>query len=290
MNQYIDIVKEVLTGDWKENRTGIKTRMIHGLQFKHFMPNGFPLLTTKKMAWRTCFTELEGFIGGITSKQWYKDRKCNIWNEWCNPQLALAIRHPELEDDLGPIYGYQWRRFNRPYRLGFPITSKFRPRPLSQSDQLAIIVHHLEYNRTSRRMVCSAWNPLQLDQMALPPCIYSFTVTTCAGYLNLEWTQRSVDVMIGLPFDIASHAMLLRLLAEEARLQPGWLTGSLQDTHIYENHIDAAKEQIERKPRELPTVQPGGPMEAWNMFEWEAAHVVVNNYDPYPKIKLEVAV
>lgn len=282
MYKYLDIVKEVLNkGVWKGNRTGVRTLTLPNVHFSHDMDEGFPLLTSKKMATKAMAVELEGFIGGITDKNWYKERGCNIWNEWHSPTGE--------EDDLGPIYGYQWRRFGQYYGIEYDKVKPelFIDEASTSGDQLANIVHKLKTKPDDRRMVCSAWNPEQIHQMALPPCHLAFVLTHIDGVLNLHWTQRSCDLMLGVPFNIASYALLLELLCKEANLKPGNLSGMLCDCHIYENHIDGAKEQTQRKIYALPKLE----ILNWNgIFNWTHQDMKIVNYQHAPKISFEVAV
>lgn len=278
MQAYLDIVDKVLTkGRWKGNRTGVRTLAVPNVHFSHDMSDGFPLLTTKKMAVKAMAVELEGFINGITDKQWYKDRGCNIWNEWKNPS-----QHDE--NDLGPIYGYQWRRFDFPYT--HLILEPAEPH-IANYDQLNTIIEKLKNNPDDRRLVCSAWNPNDIPSMALPPCHLLFVLTHIDGVLNLHWTQRSCDLMLGVPFNIASYALLLELLCKDANLTPGNLSGMLCDCHIYENHIEGAREQVNRIPTELPTLE----LLNWNgIWKWTHKDIKIHNYNPQAKISLEVAV
>ena len=267
MKSYLDIVQNVLdNGVWKENRTGLRTLTTFGEVFRHDMESGFPLLTTKKMAVKTLWVELEGFIKGITSKKWYQDNGCKIWNEWSNPSNSD-------DDDLGPIYGFQWRRFNQAY-------DENDEGCLTKHDQLQRIVTQLRNNPTDRRMVCSAWNPVQQHKMALPPCHVLWNVVVIQDKLNLLWHQRSCDLMLGIPFNIASYATLLLLLAREAGLKPGILQGTLADCHIYDNQIDGAHEQLSRNPKDLPTVDIGHGF----IFDWTSDDTTLVGYDPHPKI------
>ena len=213
----------VRNGDRKENLTGIDTFVLPPQFFVHDMRKGFPLLTTKKMAKRTCMVELEGFIGGITDKRWYQERKCKVWDEWSNKTTRPEGVSQEEWHDLGPVYGYQWRRFGNKYHTDTVIgpSDKKVPLPNRPTDQMADIVRKLHENPNDRRMVCSAWNPPQHDEMALPPCHLAWNLTHINGTLNLHWHQRSCDMLIGVPFNIASYAMLLHLLAEEADMVAG---------------------------------------------------------------------
>lgn len=309
MKKYLDIVKHVLNnGQWKapvrKNDKGeyipvdggVKTLTCANVLFSHNMEEGFPLLTTKRVAFKTMCVELEGFIKGITSKQWYNERKCKIWNEWCNPTITAKLikehiynslektRSPskeqikewqKQEDDLGPIYGYQWRRFNECY-------SEDVDGDLVGADQLANIVDTLRNNYNDRRMVCSAWNPNQMHAMALPPCHWGWNVTAVGDTLNLFWVQRSCDLMYGVPFNIASYALLLTLLCREGGLKPGNLSCMLVDCHIYDRQIEAAKEQIQREPRKLPTIQLID--EGCNIFTWTYKDIILQDYNPNKKL------
>jgi len=267
MKAYIDIVKKILDeGIWKDNRTGIKTLAIAGAMFEHDMSKGFPLVTTKKMATKVMKVELEGFIKGITDKAWYQERGCKIWDEWCNPQKVPyghdeeTKRKMKEERDLGSIYGFQWRHFNADYK-GYDQSYEGEG-----IDQLKLMVEKLKSNPNDRRNIVMAWNPSHLNQQALPPCHYGFQVTVINGKLNLMWNQRSVDTMLGLPFNIASYGLLLHLLAKESGLEEGKLIGFLGDVHIYENQVEGAKEQIQREPKELCKISTEN---FTSIFDWD---------------------
>ena len=267
MKSYLDIVQNVLdNGAWKETRTGLPALTTFGEVFRHDMSEGFPLLTTKKMAVKTMWVELEGFIKGITSKKWYQDRGCKIWNEWSNPTNSD-------DNDLGPIYGFQWRRFNQAY-------DENDEGCVTKYDQLQKIITQLRNDPSDRRMVCSSWNPVQIHKMALPPCHVLWNVVAIKDKLNLLWHQRSCDLMLGIPFNIASYATLLTLLANEAGLKPGILQGTLADCHIYENQLEGAKEQLLRTPKKLPTVKMGHTF----IHEWSSEDMSLIDYNPHPKI------
>ena len=304
MKAYLDIVKDVLAyGQWKENRTGIRTKALPNMHFTHnfggadgTLYNDYPLLTTKKVAFKTMCVELEGFINGVTDKKWYQERGCKIWNEWANPQAVQERMETELrnngviyepssivqqehlrrqtkESDLGPIYGYQWRKFGEQYgnRSGGSngLSCGF--------DQLKCIVDTLKENPNDRRLVCSAWNPNQLHLQALPPCHLLFVITTIGDTINLHWTQRSCDLMLGVPFNIASYGLLLCLLAAGSGLKPGNLSGMLCDCHIYENQLAVADEQIGRTPRRLPEVV----IVESDIFKWTHKDVHLGKYNHY---------
>jgi len=290
MRAYLDIVKNVLeNGEKVSTRQGTAAYTIAGAIFEHDMSKGFPLLTTKKMPFRLISTELEFFINGITDKKWLLDRNNHIWDEWASPKKA-PYGHDEIskkrmleERDLGPIYGFQWRHFNAKYEnYDTDYTGK-------GVDQLQRLVKILKTNPRDRRMIVNAWNPLQLEEMGLPPCHYSFQVTTINGKLNLMWNQRSVDTMLGLPFNIASYALLLSLLAKEAGLKEGKLVGFLADVHLFENHVDGAKEQLSRDPSKYSLAKI--ETKNWkSIFDWKAPDTEIINYESYERIPFEIAI
>ena len=288
MKAYLDIVQKILDkGFRKTNRTGVDALSIAGTMFEHDMAEGFPLLTTKKVPFKMVRSELEFFIRGITDKEWLREQKNSIWDEWCSPDVVPYgnDEHTKTkmmnERELGPIYGWQWRNFGAKY-------TSYNTAPQGQGiDQLQKLVHTLKTNSDDRRMIVSAWNPCDLHRMALPPCHYSFQVTVIDGKLNLLWNQRSVDVALGLPFNIASYGCLLHLLAKEAGLGEGKLIGFLGDTHIYINHINAISIQLVRQPKELPKIKTENFK---SIFDWHYEDTVVEGYDPHPAIKFEIAV
>ena len=290
MQAYLDIVRHILDhGEMKENRTGVRALTVAGVMFEHDLASGYPLLTTKKMPFKILATELEFFIKGITDKKWLQDRNCHIWDEWANPRKAPYGHDEESkkrmaeERDLGPVYGFQWRHFGAQYEN---FDTDYTGHGV---DQLIGLVEKLKTNPNDRRMIVSAWNPVALSEMGLPPCHYSFQCTVINGRLNLLWNQRSVDTMLGLPFNIASYALLLNLLAKESGLQEGKLVGFLGDVHIYENHTDGAREQITRDPSTYPL--PRIETEPWSgIFNWEAPHTKLLAYESYPRIELQIAV
>ena len=290
MKAYLEIVRRILAeGERKESRTGIDTIAIAGAMFEHDMAKGFPLLTTKKTPLRLVATELEFFIKGITDKKWLQDRNNHIWDEWANPQKAPYGHDAESkkrmmeERDLGPIYGFQWRHFGAAY---VDCATDYTGQGV---DQLQRIVDTLRSNPHDRRMIVNAWNPLQLEQQGLPPCHFVFQVTVIDGKLNLLWNQRSVDVPLGLPFNIASYGLLLHLLAKQAGLREGRLIGFLSDTHIYVNQVDGIREQLARDPDRysLPRLVTDPFTSIW---DWQAEHSQVEGYESYPKIDFPIAV
>jgi thymidylate synthase len=290
MRAYLDIVNKVLhEGFRKRNRTGTDALTVAGAMFEHDMAEGFPLLTTKKIPFRLVASELEFFIKGITDKEWLREKSNHIWDEWCSPDAAPYGTDAEsqarmkAERDLGPIYGWQWRHFGARYLAH----DKPPEGGALGIDQLQRAVDTLKKDPDSRRMIVSAWNPTDLGHMALPPCHYSFQVTVIDNKVNLLWNQRSVDVALGLPFNIASYGTLLHLLAKEAGLGEGKLIGFLGDTHIYINHVDAIREQIARAPRSLPAIKTE---KFSSIFDWSYGDSIIEGYDPHPGIKFDIAV
>lgn len=301
--------------------------------FRHDMSKGFPLTTLRRMPWRSIRIELEGFIKGITDKKWYQERGCKFWNEWANPVAVkdllsrsveldhmieagvlpdmpvgqkpgnLTLKEAQaLEDDLGPIYGYQWRTFAQHYgEWEFedyleggccPATGQYQQTDNRNGvdvgfDQLKSIVDKLRDSPYDRRMVCSAWNPNQMHMMALPPCHWAFNVVVYGDKLNLIWHQRSCDLLLGVGSNIASYALLLLLLCEESGLKPGELVGTLADCHIYENHLPAARELVGRVEGVLPEVkierEPDG---SFSIFDWTYDQVDLIGYNPQEKLDI----
>ena len=288
MKAYLDIVRRVLDeGVVKKNRTGIDTLSLPGTMFEHDLAGGFPLLTTKTVPYRLVASELEFFIKGITDKEWLRSRNNHIWDEWCSPERVRYAHDAETrekmaaERELGPIYGWQWRHFGAEY------VAHDKP-PLGDGvDQLRSVVEKLKSDPDDRRMMVSAWNPVDFHRMALPPCHYGFQVTVAAGKLNLMWSQRSVDVALGLPFNIASYATLLHLLAKQAGLAEGRLVGFLADTHVYVNHVDGLREQLEREPYPLPRLLTE---KFSDVFAWSYEDSKVVGYRHHPKISFEIAI
>ncbi len=281
MKAYLDYLQYVLdNGVMTANRTGVNTLACSGYMLKHDMKDGFPLLTTKKMGIKNIASELEMFIKGITDKQWLLDRGNKIWAEWCNPQ-KVPYGHDEetkarmmAERDLGPIYGKQWVCFNGDAEKG---------------NQLKTAIETIKKDPTCRRLVVSAWNPLQMDQMALPPCHVLFELLCYPeqGTIDILWFQRSCDSFLGVPYDLASYALLLTLICKETGYTPGCVYGMLGSCHIYENHLDVVKEQLSRSTHKLPTIE----IENWkNIWEWEYTDVKLLNYESEDRLVGAIAV
>jgi thymidylate synthase len=288
LKQYLDILKCIIeVGARKENRTGVDAITLPGAMFEHDMKDGFPLLTTKLVPFRLVASELEFFIKGLTDKKWLQDRNNHIWDEWCSPELVPYGHDDEtkarmkIENDLGPVYGWQWRNFGACY------TGCGSPPQGDGIDQLSNMVKQLKKDPSDRRMIVSAWNPRDHHRMALPPCHYGFQVTVVGGKLNLLWNQRSVDTALGLPFNIASYALLLHLLARNVGLEEGRLVGFLADTHIYVNHLEGIQQQLFREPYPLPQIVTEG---AKDIFSWQYENSRVENYQHHSKISFEIAV
>lgn len=288
MKQYFEIVEKVLeVGIRKDDRTGIGTLAIAGAIFEHDMSQGFPLLTTKKIPLRLVASELEFFIKGITDKNWLRDKDNHIWDQWCSSDIVNYSHDKDVQEkmknerELGPIYGWQWRNFGAKY------TRWNKEAEGVGIDQLKNLVDILKTNPSDRRMIVSAWNPVDIKRMALPPCHYGFQVTVLSGKLNLMWNQRSVDTALGLPFNIASYALLLHLLAKEAGLKEGKLIGFLGDVHIYKNHIEGLREQLSRSPKNLPTIETNN---FTSIFDWQYTDSEIKNYEHHARIKFQIAI
>lgn len=290
MRAYLNIVDKILKeGILKPNRTGVSAYSIAGAMFEHDMEKGFPLLTTKKVPFRVVASELEFFIKGMTDKNWLKENNNHIWDEWANPEKTpygtddTSKKRMAEEQDLGPIYGFQWRHFDADYKN---FDSDYSGQGV---DQIQKLVDTLKKNPMDRRMIVSAWNPKALSKMALPPCHYGFQVTVLDDKINLLWNQRSVDTMLGLPFNITSYGLLLHLLAKESNLKEGKLVGFLADVHIYENHINGAEEQLSRDTEKypLPRIET---VDFKSIFDWSYKTTKVIGYESHPKIEFPIAV
>lgn len=281
MKAYLDYLQYILdNGVWTTNRTGVKTLACSGYMLTHDMKDGFPLLTTKKMGLKTIASELEMFINGITDKRWLQERNNHIWDEWCSPLKVPYANDEETkakmfaEPELGPLYGYQWRQFNGNKETG---------------DQLKNIINTIKTDPTSRRLIISAWNPNQLHEMALPPCVigYEFICYPESKTIDIIWAQRSVDSFLGLPFDLAEAALFLMLVCKETGYTPGKVIGMLGNCHIYENCIEQVKEQLTRTPHLLPKVEIVNWSSIWN---WHYTDFEMTGYTSEGKLTAAVAV
>jgi len=264
MQQYLDLMAHVRDhGVRKTDRTGTGTLSVFGHQMRFDLSKGFPLVTTKKLHLRSIIYELLWFIRGETNIKYLKDNKVSIWDEWA-----------DKNGDLGPVYGAQWRSW--PARDGGTI------------DQLAQLVHTIKNKPDSRRMMVTAWNPADVDKMALPPCHCLFQFYVADGKLSCQLYQRSADIFLGVPFNIASYALLTHMVAEVTGLQVGDFVHSLGDAHLYLNHLDQAELQLQRKPHELPTLKMRRKVTVLEDFAFEDFEIV--GYAPDPAISAPVAV
>ena len=256
--------KLIMYGTEKDDRTGTGTLSYFGDTFRHNMEDGFPLLTTKKMAISQMVTELRWFLKGRTDIKYLQDNNCHIWDGDYN-------KSARDDGDLGPVYGKQWRDW-----IGSnPTTDSYYG-----IDQIKELIDNIKENPNSRRLMVSAWNVGELSEMVLPPCHYGFQCYVKEGKLSLMWNQRSVDVFLGLPFNIASYGLLLLLLCEETNLKPGELIGSLGDVHLYKNHLEQAHEQIKRDSYNLPKIKLSNIHILEGEFDYE-----ILNYESHPTIK-----
>lgn len=264
MKQYQDLLRKILeTGSYKSDRTGTGTYSIFGHQMRFDLSEGFPLLTTKKLHLRSIIYELLWFLQGDTNIRYLKEHGVSIWDEWADP-----------DGDLGPIYGHQWRSW------GTPDGGKV--------DQISQLIRQIQETPDSRRLMVCAWNVGEIDKMALPPCHVLFQFYVNNGEISLQLYQRSADVFLGVPFNIASYALLLMMVAQVCNLKPKEFIHTLGDAHIYSNHVEQAKLQLSRDPRPLPTMRINP--EVKDIFSFQYEDFTLENYDPHPHIKAEVAV
>ena len=247
----------------KEDRTGTGTQSVFGYQMRFNLADGFPLLTTKKVHLKSIIYELLWFISGNTNVHWLQEHGVTIWDEWAGP-----------DGELGPVYGHQWRSW---------------PAPDGRSiDQLSQVINQIKHNPDSRRLLVSAWNPGEVDQMALPPCHCLFQFYVANGKLSCQLYQRSADVFLGVPFNIASYALLTLMIAQECGLQPGEFIHTTGDTHLYRNHFEQVALQLSREPRKLPVMRLNPDVKS--VFDFKYEDFTLEGYDPWPAIKAPVAV
>ncbi len=264
MEIYLDLLRRVMAeGVDRPDRTGTGTRSVFGHQMRFNLADGFPLLTTKRVHTRSVFGELLWFLRGETNIEWLHENRISIWDEWA-----------DSDGNLGPIYGYQWRSWPTPDGRHI--------------DQLAQVVEALKNNPDSRRHVVSAWNVADLEAMALPPCHMLFQFYVADGKLSCQLYQRSADVFLGVPFNIASYSLLTHIVAQITDLEVGDFVHTLGDAHIYHNHFDQVAEQLSREPRPLPRLQLNPQVRDLDRFE--LADIEVIGYDPHPRIQAPIAV
>ena len=264
MKPYLDLMRHVLEhGTDKSDRTGTGTRSVFGYQMRFNLQDGFPLLTTKKLHLRSIIHELLWFLRGDTNIKYLHENNVTIWDEWADEN-----------GELGPVYGYQWRSW---------------PTPDGGSiDQIAKLIEQIKRNPDSRRLIVSAWNPALVDEMALPPCHAMFQFYVAEGKLSCQLYQRSADIFLGVPFNIASYALLTMMLAQVCGLQAGEFIHTLGDAHLYSNHFEQARLQLTREPRPLPSMTLNPAVD--NLFDFKYEDFELSGYDPHPHIKAAVAV
>ncbi len=264
MRQYHDLLRHILDkGTPKSDRTGTGTLSVFGYQMRFDLEEGFPLVTTKKLHLRSIIYELLWFLQGDTNVRYLQDNGVRIWNEWADEQ-----------GNLGPVYGHQWR--------------SWQGADGRTHDQIAELLHTIRHQPDSRRMVVSAWNVGDLDQMALSPCHCLFQFYVAEGRLSCQLYQRSADAFLGVPFNIASYALLTLMIARVTNLRPGEFIHTFGDLHLYSNHLEQAREQLTRQPRTLPYMHLDSSVT--DLFDFRFEHFELRNYDPHPHIKAEVSV
>jgi thymidylate synthase len=264
MKQYLDLLRHIReNGVMKDDRTGTGTQSVFGYQMRFNLADGFPLLTTKKVHLKSIIHELLWFISGDTNIKYLKDNGVTIWDEWADEN-----------GDLGPVYGHQWRSW---------------PAPDGRSiDQLSQVIEMIRRNPDSRRLLVTAWNPGEVDKMALPPCHCLFQFYVAEGKLSCQLYQRSADVFLGVPFNIASYALLTMMIAQVCGLEPGEFIHTTGDTHIYKNHFEQVALQLSREPRPLPRMLLNPSVK--DIFSFKYEDFSLEGYDPWPSIKAPVAV
>lgn len=279
---YLALCQHILdNGVAKTDRTGTGTLSTFGYQMRFDLAAGFPLLTTKRVAWKSVAYELLWFLRGDTNVKYLRDNGVSIWDEWADG-----------DGDLGPVYGKQWRRWNagtktitRNVNEGLKLSVNF---PDVKVDQIANVVSQIRKNPDSRRLLVSAWNVSEIGQMALPPCHFAFQFYVANGKLSCQLYQRSGDIFLGVPFNIASYALLTHMIAHVTGLGVGEFVHTIGDAHIYSNHIEQVKTQLQREPRELPTLEITRKTDDIDALTFE--DFVIHGYDPHPKLTGKVAV
>ncbi|MEP4767771.1 MAG: thymidylate synthase [Roseibium sp.] len=268
MQQYLDLLQKILDdGTDRGDRTGTGTRSLFGHQMRFDLSDGFPLVTTKKCHLRSIIHELLWFLAGDTNIKYLKDNGVKIWDDWANEN-----------GELGPVYGYQWRSWPAPAKDG----------KAGSIDQIANLLTMIKTSPESRRLIVSAWNPALVDEMALPPCHALFQFYVADGKLSCQLYQRSADVFLGVPFNIASYALLTMMVAQVTGLKPGDFVHTLGDAHLYSNHFDQAREQLTRSPRALPTMTINP--DVTDLFAFRFEDFELTGYDPHPHIAAPIAV
>jgi thymidylate synthase len=277
---YLDLLRRILNdGRDRADRTGTGTRAVFGHQMRFDLREGFPLLTTKKLHTKSIFEELIWFLSGSTNVKPLQDRGVRIWNEWATAEQTA--RFGRKEGDLGPVYGHQWRNFG---------ATKLEDGSYAHDgiDQIKRLLVTIRENPSSRRLIVTGWNPKEADDVALPPCHTLFQFYVQDGELSCQLYQRSGDVFLGVPFNIASYALLTMMIAHVSNLKVGDFIHTLGDAHLYKNHLEQAKEQLSRTPRPLPKMILNPDVK--DLFAFKLEDFVLEGYDPHPHIKAEVSV
>ena len=280
MRAYLDLLRKVLDeGVQRQDRTGTGTRSLFGYQMRVDLGEGFPLLTTKKVHLKSIIHELLWFVRGQTHVSHLQEVDVSIWDEWATAEQAA--RFGRKEGDLGPVYGHQWRNFGATEREDGSFER-------DGFDQLTYVLDQIRDNPDSRRLIISGWNPSEAERVALPPCHTLFQFYVSEGRLSCQLYQRSADVFLGVPFNIASYALLTMMIASVSGLKPGDFVHTFGDVHLYRNHVDQARLQLSRQPRPLPTMQIDPSVD--DLFDFRHEHFQLKDYLPHPRIKAPVAV
>lgn len=280
MRAYLDLLQKVMdTGERREDRTGVGVKSIFGHQMRFDLSAGFPALTTKRLHLQSIWAELLWFLKGDTHVSSLHQYGVKIWDEWATPQECAKFRRQA--GDLGPIYGHQWRNFGATLQADGTYAQ-------DGVDQIQELLHTIRHNPTSRRMIVTGWNPKECNQVTLPPCHTLFQFYVSHNKLHCQLYQRSADIFLGLPFNIASYSLLTHLLAITCGLEPGEFIHTLGDAHLYLNHIEQAHIQLAREPRPLPRLVFDRPVR--NIDDWEPEQIRLEGYDPHPHIKAPIAV
>jgi thymidylate synthase len=280
MKQYKDLLEFVLkNGKKKDDRTGTGTLSVFGYQMRFNLQEGFPLLTTKKLHTRSIFHELLWFLKGDTKLGYLHEQKVTIWDEWATAEQTAKFGRKE--GDLGPVYGHQWRNFGATKKPDGTYE-------MDGVDQIKRLVEGIKKNPNSRRHIVTGWNPKEADEVALPPCHTLFQFYVADKTLSCQLYQRSADIFLGVPFNIASYSLLTHMIAQVCDLQVGDFVHTLGDAHLYLNHLDQTKEQLSRDVRPLPTLRLNPNVK--DIFEFKFEDIEVLNYDPHPSIKAPIAV
>ena len=280
MRAYLDLLKKVLEeGVEREDRTGTGTRSLFGYQMRIDLGEGFPLLTTKKVHLKSIIHELLWFIRGQTHVSHLQEVGVTIWDEWATAEQAA--RFGRAEGDLGPVYGHQWRNFGASRRDDGSYNR-------DGVDQLSYVLEQIQQNPDSRRLIVTGWNPHEAEQVALPPCHTLFQFYVSNGKLSAQLYQRSADVFLGVPFNIASYSLLTMMVAQVSGLEPGDFIHTFGDVHLYKNHFEQARLQLSREPRKLPRIIIDPSVDS--LFDFRFEHFKLEGYDPHPRIPAPVAV